>query len=431
MSVRYQQSEQLLERACQSIPLGSQTFSKSKAALPYGVSPFFAERAEGCRLWDVDGHDYIDFINALLSVSLGYRDPDVDRAVQAQLASGVTFSLPHRLETMVAEQLIEMIPSAEQVRFGKNGTDVTSAAVRIARAYTGKEHIAVCGYHGWQDWYIGSTSRDLGVPEAVKSLTHTFTYNSIDSLEALFQAYPHQIAAVVMEPITFDEAAPGFLEAVKALCEAEGALLVFDEMITGFRLSLGGAQALLGVTPHLSTFGKGMANGFPISALVGSRDIMAKMDDIFFSGTFGGETLSLAAAHATLNKMVEYAVPTYLAQLGERLMKGVEAIIEEHQLSDMVTLKGRPAWTLLNFKPYREYDLWALKSYFMQACFLNGVLIQSTHNLSYAHQASHIDRLITLYQAVLPKLKQLCDDNGLQQAIKGEVIKPVFTVRST
>jgi glutamate-1-semialdehyde aminotransferase len=177
----YKKSEQLLDRALKSIPLASQTFSKSLTQYPRGVSPFFIEKGNGARVWDVDGNEYIDFVNSLAAVTLGYCDPVVDRAVQKQMKSGVIFSLPHALEVEVSEKLIDIIPCAEKVRFAKNGTDATSASIRIARAYTGKEHIAVCGYHGWQDWYIGSTTRDLGVPKAVKELTHKFEYNNIES----------------------------------------------------------------------------------------------------------------------------------------------------------------------------------------------------------------------------------------------------------
>ena len=183
----YKKSDQLLERALKSIPLASQTFSKSLTQYPKGVSPFFIEKGDGSKVWDVDGNEYIDFVNSLLSITVGYCDKEIDSAVQEQMKNGVTFSLPHTLEMKVAEKLINIIPCAEKVRFAKNGTDATSASIRIARAYTGKEHIAVCGYHGWQDWYIGSTTRDLGVPKAVKELTHKFEYNNIKSLEKIFQ----------------------------------------------------------------------------------------------------------------------------------------------------------------------------------------------------------------------------------------------------
>jgi glutamate-1-semialdehyde 2,1-aminomutase len=243
----YKKSEQLLNRALKSIPLASQTFSKSLTQYPRGVSPFFIERGKGSKVWDVDGNEYVDFVNSLAAVTLGYCDEDVDKAVQDQMKNGVLFSLPHKLEMEVAEKLIGIIPCAEKVRFAKNGTDATSASIRIARAYTGKEHIAVCGYHGWQDWYIGSTTRDLGVPKAVKELTHKFEYNNLESLEKIFQE--QELASVIMEPMNIEYPQDNFLKKVKELVHKNNALLIFDETVTGFRYSLGGAQELFDVTP--------------------------------------------------------------------------------------------------------------------------------------------------------------------------------------
>jgi glutamate-1-semialdehyde 2,1-aminomutase len=210
----------------------------------------------------------------------------------------VIFSLPHPIEAEVAELICEMVPCAEMVRFGKNGSDATSGAIRLARAFTGRDRVAVCGYHGWQDWYIGSTARHRGVPKATRDLTHTFAYNDLTSLDALLDAHAGEFAAVILEPMNVTDPAPGFLEGVKQRAHRHGAVLVFDETITGFRYANGGAQQLFGVTPDLATFGKGLANGYPVSAVAGRREIMKLMEEIFFSFTFGGEALSLAAARA-------------------------------------------------------------------------------------------------------------------------------------
>ena len=219
--------------------------------LPRGVSPYFADHARGATLTDVDGNEYLDFVNALASVSIGYADDEIDAAVREQMRRGVTFSLSHELEALVAERLVRLIPCAEKVRFGKNGSDATAAAVRLARAYTGRDHVAICGYHGWQDWYIGTTTRDKGVPEAVKRLSHRFAYNDADSLARLIDAHAGELAAVILEPLGQQMPAPGFLEAVAELARGAGALLIFDETVTGFRVHLGGAQALTGVVPDL------------------------------------------------------------------------------------------------------------------------------------------------------------------------------------
>jgi len=429
LSERYRNSAYYLEKALTLIPTGAQTFSKSKYSLPEKVSPLFLKSGKGCIVQDVDNNNYIDFVSGLLAISLGYQDPDVDDAVKAQLAQGVSFSLSTLLEQELAELLVQLIPCAEQVRFAKNGSDVTSAAIRLARAYTGKEHIASCGYHGWQDWYIGSTSRDMGVPESVKSLTHTFEYNNLASLEALFDTYPHKLAAVILEPITFVQPEHDFLHKVKSLCEKNGTVLIFDEMITGFRFGNGGAQEKFGVTPDLATFGKGMANGFPLSAIVGSKDIMSLMDDIFFSGTFGGEALSIAASIATIKKIVEQDVCHKNYIKGQSLKNKVSALIFEQHLGDIFDIQGDPAWTLLNVKSKGQYSALQLKSLFLQECYRNGVLITGTHNLSFAHKPEDIEALISVYRESMLQVQRVCEENDMSHYFQGEFLKPIFKVR--
>ncbi len=266
---RYAKSTEMHERALKTIPLGSQTFSKSRTQYPVGVSPLFIQRGKGSHVWDVDGNEYIDYVNGLAAITLGYADPDVNEAVEKQLHDGIIFSLPHPLEFQVAEKIREMVPCAEMSRFGKNGSDATSGAIRLARAHTNRDRVAMCGYHGWQDWSIGSTARHRGVPKAVRELTHTFSYNNIDSLDALLKKHPGEFAAVILEPMNFEAPRDAFLQKVRELAHKNGALFILDETITGFRLANGGAQQLFGVTPDLATFGKGMANGFPVSAVSG------------------------------------------------------------------------------------------------------------------------------------------------------------------
>lgn len=429
MSTRYQRSEELLDRALKTIPLGSQTFSKSKTALPFGVSPFFVDRAKGSRMWDVDGNEYLDFVNALCCVTLGYCDPDIDAAVRRQMESGVTFSLPHRLETEVAEMLVEMIPCAEMVRFAKNGTDATSGAIRVARAYTGRERVAVCGYHGWQDWYIGSTARDLGVPRAVKSLTHTFQYNDIDSLRRLFEQYPGEFAAVILEPMNAAYPKEGFLEGIRALASERGALMVFDETITGFRYANGGAQEYFGVTPDLATFGKGIANGYPLSALVGKAEFMKVVEQIFFSGTFGGETLSLAAAKAVLTKLRKEPVVATLKVRGQSIMDGVQDIIAAAKLGHVLNVSGHPSWSFLQFKEAPPFSNLEIKTLFMQEVFRRGVYTLGTHNLSYAHTDADVGILLACYRDVFASIARWLADGSLREQLRCAPLVPLFKVR--
>lgn len=429
MSNRYQKSEALLERALKTIPLGSQTFSKSKTALPFGVSPYFVERGEGSRFWDADGNEFLDFVNGLCCVTLGYRDPEVDAAVRKQMDNGVTFSLPHRLEMEVAEMLVEHIPCAEMVRFAKNGTDATSGAIRVARAYTGRERVAVCGYHGWQDWYIGSTTRDLGVPEAVKSLTHQFSYNNLDSLRALLKQYPESFAAIILEPMNATLPAPGFLEGLRDLASEHGVLLVFDETITGFRYHIGGAQGLFGVTPDLATFGKGMANGYPLSALVGRAEYMKVVEDIFFSGTFGGETLSLAAAKAVLQKLTTAPVIETMQARGQKVMDGVSALVSKHGLDKQLGISGHPTWSFLQFRDSPPYAVAQIKTLFIQEVFKRGVYTLGTHNMSYAHSDADVDRLLAVYDEVFALIARGIREQKLGDYLECEPLAPLFKVR--
>ena len=425
---RYGESLRLLERALETIPLGAQTFSKSPTQFPVGVSPHFAESGRGAILTDVDGNEYVDFINSLAAVILGYCDDDVDRAVIAQLRRGVTFSLSHELEVEVAERLVRLVPCAEQVRFGKNGSDATSAAIRLARAYTRRERVAVCGYHGWQDWYIGTTTRDRGVPAAVKELSHRFPYNDAAALAALLDCHRGEFAAVIMEPFNVEEPAPGYLEEVARLTRSAGALLVFDETVTGFRVHLSGAQGLTGVIPDLATFGKGMANGFPVSAVVGRKDYMRLMEEIFFSATFGGETVSLAAARATLDKLERDDVPARLAALGGKLTAALRAQIEAAGLDDVFCVTGHPSWSFLNIAAQRNTQS-EIKTLFLQELFARGILTLGSHNLSAAHTESHIDRLLAVYDEVLPIVAGHARAGTVGNVLRAKPLLPLFSVR--
>ena len=425
----FEKSEAYLERAQKTIPLGSQTFSKSRTQYPFGVSPYFIARAHGSRAWDLDGNEYIDFVSSLASVTLGYQDPDVTEAVRRQLDDGVIFSLPHPIEAEVAELICDMVPCAELVRFGKNGSDATSGAIRVARAFTGRDHVAVCGYHGWQDWYIGSTARHRGVPDATRALTHAFTYNDLHSLRTVLETHPASFAAVIIEPMNVVEPQPGFLEGVKKLAHEYGALLVFDETITGFRFANGGAQEFFGVTPDLASFGKGLANGYPVSAVAGRRDVMKLMEEVFFSFTFGGETLSLAAAKATLLKLRSQPVVQTLARHGAAVIEGTRRIIEENQLGDIFSISGHPSWTFLNLRDARGATAFEIKTLLMQELHQRGILSVGSHNISYAHTDQDIQTLLSAYRDVLPLIGQTLSAGTLAQTLRCQPLVPLFKLR--
>ena len=419
----------MLERALKTIPLGSQTFSKSKTAYPEGVSPHFIKRGDGSHVWDVDGNEYIDFVNGLASITLGYNDPDVTDAVKAQLEEGTIFSLPHEIEIKVAEKIIEMVPCAEMVRFGKNGSDATAGAIRLTRAYTKRDHVAVCGYHGWQDWYIGSTSRNLGVPSSVRDLTHSFTYNDLDSLDQLFKKYSDQVAAVIIEPMNSTEPNNGFLEGVKVLAQKNGAILIFDETITGFRYANGGAQEYFGVIPDLAVFGKGMANGYPVSAVTGRAEIMKLMEEVFFSFTFGGEALSLAAALTTMTKLQQEPVVKTLWEQGGKIKRGVNTLIKKYDLGNVLSITGKDCWSFLIFKDTDVYSQWELKTLFLQEVFARGVLTLGTHNMSYAHSDEDISKLLKVYDEVFGVIKDVVREESLDKRLQTKPLVPLFKIR--
>lgn len=428
-SARYAKSEAALERALRTIPLGAQTFSKSITQFPRGVSPYFAARAKGSRTWDVDGNEYADFINALCSVTLGHADEDVNGAVEKQLMDGTIFSLSHALEAECAERIVRLVPCAEKVRFGKNGSDATSGAIRIARAATGRDHVLVCGYHGWQDWYIGSTARNLGVPEATRSLTHTFPYDDLPALGALLATLKGQVAAVILEPMNVRFPSKGYLDGVQRLTREAGAVLIFDETITGFRYARGGAQELLGVTPDLCTLGKGIANGFPLSAVAGRADLMAYMEEVFFSFTMGGEALSLAAACAAMDKLEREPVTETMAARGKDVMAGAQTLVEKHGLTGVLSLAGHPSWSFLLMSDQPNASAFELKTLFLQEVFARGVLTLGTHNMSYAHTAADVSELLAAYDETFAVMAEALAENDLLTRLRCEPLQPLFKVR--
>ncbi len=387
---KFVNSEKMLERALKVIPNGTQTFSKSRTQYPLGASPFYLTRGKGSHVWDVDGNEYIDFVSGLTAIILGYADPDVDGAVSEQMKDGVIFSLPHPLEVEVSELICEMVACGEMVRFGKNGSDVTAGAVRLARAHTGREIVACCGYHGWQDWYIGVTGRNLGVPQAVRELTKTFVYNDIDSLHRIFKDNPSQIACVILEPMNSEWPKAGFLEEIKELTHKNGAILIFDEVITGFRFALGGAQEFFKVTPDLACFGKAIANGYPLSAIAGKAETMESMSAIHFSFTNAGECLSLAAAKATLNKIKKNDIPEKLYETGMNIKSQIKK-----------PLDGHPSW--LFWKTDNQTD----KTKFIQEFIQDGILSIGTFNLNASHSWGDVIRLAKSFNRIQENLGKI------------------------
>jgi glutamate-1-semialdehyde 2,1-aminomutase len=426
---KFDKSTAQLSRAELSIPLGSQTFSKSKTQYPVGISPLYAAKSKGAYLWDIDGNKYIDLVNSLAAVTLGYGDKGLEKSILKQLKLGVSLSLPTKIESEVAELIIDLVPSAEMVRFSKNGSDATSAAIRLARAFTGRDQIVACGYHGWHDWYIGTTSRNKGIPTAVSALTHNFQYNDIESLKSALNLNEGKVAAVIIEPMNDTYPQPGFLEEVQVLAKKAGAVLIFDEVITGFRFSEGGAQKLFNVTPDLATFGKGIANGFPLSAVVGRREIMKEMEHVFISGTFGGELLSLAAARYVLKKHQKNEICGDLVNKGNLLSEFTNELIDSFGLSNVVSLSGHPTWKFLRWNGLGEYSAAEIKTFFMQEVFQEGVLVLNSHNISQAHDKKIIIKIIDAYSKVFGKIEKAISQGSLREELHVSPLEPLFKVR--
>jgi len=423
------QSENWLQRAQRVVPACAQTFSKSYNQHVRGVAPIFLERGKGCRVWDVDGNEYIDYIQGLLPNILGYDHREVNAAVSLQLTQGHSFSLPHPLEVELAERLVRLIPCAEMVRFGKNGSDATAGAVRAARAFTRRDQVACCGYHGWQDWYIGTTTRNAGVPRAVRDLTHPFPYNDLAALEKLLEGHRGEFAAVIMEPVNFVEPAPGYLQGVKDLATRHGAVLIFDEICSGFHFGLGGAQKRYGVTPDLACFGKAMGNGFPISCVVGRAEIMKIFEEIFFSFTFAGEVASIAAALKVLDILEFTDALTRMEATGRILQDGVNMLAKHAGLAERISCVGHSTWSLVKFRDHEGKDSALLRSLVSQELCKRGVLALVTHNMTAAHDENAIARTLEVYASVFKMVAGWLREPDPARFLEGSMIEPVFRVR--
>jgi len=425
-SVQLKRSNDLLARAHRRIPSCTQTFSKSYTQFVQGVSPVYLEEGKGGLVYDVDGNEYVDHVLGLGSVTLGYGQPDVTEAVMAQTRKGPSFTLPHRLEVELAEKLCEIIPCAEMVRFVKNGSDATSAAVRVARGYTGRDIIACCGYHGWQDWYIGTTTRRYGVPKAVQDLTIPFPYGNLEALQKIFEENPGKVAAVITEPVGTMVPPPDYLPRLKELTHRYGALLIFDEVVTGFRLALGGGQQYFNVIPDLACIGKGMANGFSVSAVVGSRDIMQAFDKAFISFTFAGEAIGLAAALATIRVFERDNVIPMAWTRGRKLRDGYNYFAAQYGLQAHTMAQGLPARTVNVFKPKGKFNELIFKSIFQQECTRRGVLFNAVMQTCLMHTGAQVERTLSVFDEGFKVLQKAYDSEDPSQFLLGKPLEPVF-----
>ncbi len=415
-------SDEYYKIALDLIPCTTQTLAKGPQQNVKGVAPKYLLRGKGSHVWDVDGNEYIDYQMGIGPISLGYAYDKVDQAIKEQLKDGITFSLMHPLEVEVAELIHKVVPNAESIRYSKTGADVTSAAVRLARAFTKRDKVLCCGYHGWHDWYIAVTDRNKGIPQAIQDLTYTISYNDIQSV---IDSLDEDTACVILEPYVFEEPKDNFLQKLREVCTKNGTLLIFDEMWSGFRIALGGAQEFFGVNADLACFSKAVANGMPISILTGRKNIMSLLEqEVFFFTTFGGEALSLAAVKATITEMIEKNVPAQLAKQGNKLKVGYNKIAEELGMN-YTKCTGFDCRTIITFDTAAGNPL-EMKSLVQQEMIKRGILWGGFHNMSFSHSDADIKYTLKTYKEVLPILKKAVEEKNVKGYLRGEPVGPVF-----
>ena len=431
--MNFEKSTILRKKAHTLIPGGCHTYAKGDDQYPQ-LAPGFIVRGKGCHVWDVDGNEYIEYGMGLRSVTLGHAYDSVNEAAYNQMQLGHNFVRPSPVEVDCAEEFLSMITGAEMVKFGKNGSDATNAAVKLARAYTGRELIAICGDHAFfsvDDWFIGTTAMSAGIPKAIKDLTVKFRYNDTESVQALFDQYPNQIACVILEPEKDVPPANNFLHRLQSLCSQNGVVFILDEMITGFRWHNGGGQGYYDIVPDMSAFGKAMGNGFSIAALAGKREIMKlggldhDQERVFLlSLTHGAENPNLAAALEVMKIFKREPVVNTIWKTGERLASGIQKSIDEHRLNGYFKLIGRPCCLVYGTLDERKIPSQAFRALFLQETIKRGILAPSLI-VSYSHHESDVDKTIEVIDESLSIYKMALEE-GVQKYLVGRPVKPVF-----
>lgn len=433
MNSTFVESVRLQSRFHQRIPGGSHTYAKGDDQYPETI-PLYISRGKGCHVWDLDGNKYIEYGMGLRAVTLGHAFGPVVEAVCRQLQLGSNFNRPSPLELECAETLLQLLPGAQMVKFAKNGSDANDAAVKLARAFTGRDLIAICGdqpFFSVGDWFIGTTKMDAGIPRAVKDLTVKFRYNDLVSVRELFQKHRGQIAAVMLEPEKDMPPADDFLARLSELCRQEGALLILDEMITGFRWHNGGAQSYYKIVPDLSTFGKAFGNGFALSALAGRREIMrlGGLDHdqprvFLLSTTHGAETHALAAGLEVMRTYQREPVVKVLWEQGQKLAEGIRRAIAELKLEGFFHLTGKPCCLTYGTRDAERHPSQAFRALFLQETLRRGVLAPS-FVISYSHSDEDVLQTVEVVRAALAIYAKALED-GVDKYLQGRPVKPVF-----
>ncbi|MFD9892258.1 glutamate-1-semialdehyde 2,1-aminomutase [Amycolatopsis sp. NPDC059027] len=427
-------SSEANERLHAAIPGGAHTYAKGEDQYPEDLAPVISH-GKGAHVWDIDGNEYIEYGSGLRSVSLGHVHPRVVEAVRREIERGSNFVRPSIVEAEAAERFLASVPTAEMVKFAKNGSDATTAAVRLARAATGRPLVAICADHAFfsvDDWFIGTTAMSSGIPGETTALTVSFPYGDLAATEEMLREHEGKVACLILEPATQTEPAPGYLAALRELAHRHGCVLIFDEMITGFRWSEAGAQGLYGVQPDLSTFGKALGNGFAVSALAGRRELMElgglrdTRDRVFLlSTTHGAETHSLAAAIAVFDTYAEEGVTARLHTLGGRLATGVREVAESMGVGEHVLVRGRASNLVFatldeRLKPSQPYRTLFLRQ------LLTGGVIGPSFVVSSALTEADIDRTIDVVAQACTVYRKALDADDPAAFMGGRSVKPVF-----
>jgi glutamate-1-semialdehyde 2,1-aminomutase len=433
----FDRSRELNERLHSLVPGGAHTYAKGDDQFPEGLAPILSH-GRGCHVWDVDGNEYIEYGMGLRAVTLGHGFPRVVDAVRERIGDGTNFVRPSTLELEAAESFLALIEGADMVKFTKDGSTANTAAVKLARAYTGRELVALCADHpffSYDDWAMIVTPVKAGIPASVEPLTVTFRYNDLSSVEDLLARYPGRIACFVLEPERAEPPRDGFLHRLVELAHQNGALVVLDENVTGFRWANGGGQAVYGIVPDLSAWGKGIANGFAVAALAGRREVMElgglrhDGERVFLlSTTHGAEHAGLAAAVATMATYREEPVVATLIEQGERLRSGLQDVIDAHGVGDAFSVFGKASCLYYGTRDAAGEPSQKFRTLFLQETITRGVLAPSLV-ISYAHTDADLERTIEIVDEALGVYAAALDQ-GIARFLHGRPVQPVYRARN-
>jgi glutamate-1-semialdehyde 2,1-aminomutase len=426
----------LWDKAKRIIPGGGQLLSKRSEKFLPGLWPAYYAKAKGCEVWDLDGNHFYDFAQMGVGCCvLGYADDDVNAAVIAAVQNGAMCTLNCLEEIELAEKLIQMHPWSEMIRFARTGGEACVIAVRIARAASGRSKVAFCGYHGWHDWYLSANLGNVanldgqllpglepcGVPRELRETALPFNYNRLDELESIINAYPNEIGVIIMEPERGASPEPGFLEGIRDIATRIGAVLIFDEVTSGFRVNMGGIHLTLGINPDIAVFGKALGNGFPISAVVGCREVMEHAQDTFISSTFWTERIGFAAALATIKKMEDHDVPKHLVRYGNLINETWTKLAQKSGID--IHISGIPPLTHISFK---TDDPLAIQTLYTQEMLERGFLLGAAVYTTYAYSDSVIDQFHEQSDLVFRTIAGAIDSGNVKKFLKGEVVHAGF-----